>query len=69
LRLLSAFLKAGERYCDLDEAAGAADAIACSMAGCFRGCKIFFAPSGNMLLCQDFPSQRNSAVGTAQAME
>jgi hypothetical protein len=37
--------------------------------GCFRGCKIFSVPSGNMLLCQDFPSQRNLAVGTAQAMK
>ena len=58
-----------ERNRDLDEAAGAADAIACSMAGYFRGSKIFSAPSSNMLLCQDFPSQRNSTVGTAQAMK
>jgi hypothetical protein len=29
----------------------------------------FSAPSGNMLLCQDFPFQRNSAVGMAQAMK
>jgi len=40
-----------------------------SMAGCFRGSKLFSAPSGNMLLCQGFPSRRNPAVGMAQAMK
>ena len=33
------------------------------------GSKIFSAPSGNMLVCQDFPFQRNSAVGMAQAIK
>jgi hypothetical protein len=37
--------------------------------GCFRESKIFSASSGNMLLCQDFPLQRNSTVGIAQAIK
>jgi hypothetical protein len=67
LRRLFVFLNVGERYRDLDEAAVAADATACSRDGCFRVSKFFSASSGNMLLCQDFPLQRNAAVGMAQA--
>jgi hypothetical protein len=36
---------------------------------CFLGSEIFSVPTGNMLLWQDFLSQRNSAVGMAQAMK
>src|SRR5215831_10278579 len=55
LRFSFAFLRLNECYRDLNEAAGAADATACSVGSCFRGSKSFSAPGGNMLLCQDFP--------------
>ena|SRR5215469_6905165 len=63
------FQAVGECNRDLNEAAGAADATACSRDGCFRGTEIFSERSGNMLLCQDFPFQSNSAVGVVQAMK
>ena len=57
------------KHRDLYEAAGAADATACSRGGRFRVSKISSVSSGKMLLCQDFPLQRNSTAGMPQAIK